>query len=332
MNKIVLIVLGILFLAAIAGGFYVVGSPNKAQDLTQDQERVTAVLNLSSAVENYHNTQGELPQSLDRLVGNTYLQSLPKDPKSKKDYEYTKVDDTNYKICAEFATSAQQTTGSDTPPMEGIYAHPKGKYCLEKKVIAKDISTDIDNFEKITYTDPNRQSNGHPLNAPKVTGSENPKVKVHIFADLTERYTKQFFNTTFNTLKEKHGQDTQFIFHHYPFLGMENAIKAGMVGECAAKQGQFWTNIQGIMDNTDAIDSLDYLKSVKVEEIRKCLQDPEVKLAVTVGEEDAKYVGLNAVPSFIIQNAAHPEGLAIKILGAQDIGKFDRAIAQKRRN
>lgn len=332
MNRVVLIILGILFLGALISGFYIVGSPNKAQDLKEDQERVSAVLSLSSAVENYHNSQGELPQSLDKLVGNTYLQSLPKDPRNEKDYEYTKVDDTNYKICAEFAVSAQQPTRLDTLPTEGIYAHPKGKYCLEKKVIAIDISTDVDNFEKVVYTDPNRQVNDSPLNASKKIGADEPKVLVHIFADLTERYTKQFFNTTFNTLKEKHGHDTQFIFHHYPFLGMENAIKAGMVGECAAKQEQFWNNIQGIMDNTDAIDSLDYLKSVDLDKIKKCLQDPNVKLAVKVGEEDAKYTGLNGLPAFIIQNASHPEGLAIKILGAQDIGKFDRAIAQKRRS
>lgn len=187
--------------------------------------------------------------------------------------------------------------------------------------------------EKIRYTHPRLiGSEGETLNqtsgAKKEIGLQSPVLKVYIWADLGERFTKKFFDETFETLKNKYSQEALFIYNHRAFLMQDKSIRAGMIGECAAKQGQFWNNIDGIMKSLDNLESLDYLQNVNRGDIDKCLNDPYTKRIIEISEGDGKYLGFNGIPTVVIQNAVKPQQYSLKVSGAQDISIFERAFLE----
>lgn len=186
-----------------------------------------------------------------------------------------------------------------------------------------------DVVEKIHYTHPRRGMGSHDLyDARKELGPESAILRMYIWGDLGERFTKSFFTTTFPTLKSKYGDEMYFIYNHRAFLLMDKNVQAGMVGECAAQQGKFWDNIIPIVSNIENLGQLDYLQGVDNEKIRQCLADPYTKTVVHVSEEDGKYFGFNSVPTFVIQNTQNPQAYSLKISGAQDMAIFERAIAE----
>lgn len=191
-----------------------------------------------------------------------------------------------------------------------------------------------DVVEKIRYTHPNRMigpeggTANQPFDAKKEIGPQNPVLKVYIWADLGERFTKKFFDEAFESLKNKYSQEALFIYNHRAFLMQDTSVRAGMIGECTAKQGQFWTNINPIMNNVDNLDSLDYLQNVDRPEIEKCLKNPYTKSVIDISEEDGKYSGFNSIPTVVIQNIAKPQQYSIKVSGAQELSIFERAFLE----
>lgn len=185
-----------------------------------------------------------------------------------------------------------------------------------------------DVVEKIHYTHPNMTTGGQPFDAKKEIGSENPTLRVFIWADLGETFTKKFFDEAFEALEKKHSQDTQFIFVHRSFLMQNTSVRAGIIGECAAQQGQFWNNIRPITQNLNDLSNLGYLNNIDKTQMEKCIADPLTKNVITASEDSAKYVGINGIPTLIIQNVAKPQPYSVKVSGAQSLSIFERAFQE----
>lgn len=183
--------------------------------------------------------------------------------------------------------------------------------------------------EKIHYTHINRGiGSRNPFDAKKEIGSPNPQLRIYIWADLGEPYTKKFFDVTFPILLSKYSNDVVFIYNHRTLFMQDKSVKAGMIGECAAEQRQFWPNINTITNNLDHLDDLTYLRDIDLEQIKKCLADPYTKSIVDISERDGQYFGFNGSPILVIQNVNNPQGYSIKVSGAQDISIFDQAIQE----
>ncbi|MEK9152513.1 MAG: hypothetical protein AAB692_04050 [Patescibacteria group bacterium] len=132
--------------AAVAGGLYLAGSPNKERMRQFDAQRLSALQTISSAVDSYYDMNTRLPGSLAMLSApgkpGYYLEQTV-DPATKEPYEFSVVSDKTYEICANFDLPYDTINPSlYDPPMPvrpGMYAavaqewnwnHPAGRYCF----------------------------------------------------------------------------------------------------------------------------------------------------------------------------------------------------------
>lgn len=189
--------------------------------------------------------------------------------------------------------------------------------------------------EKIHYTFPDRKTQNQkgewiPQSTLISTESSNPKIKIYFYGDLTRPYTQQFFRQTFEPLRRKYQSDVQFIFQNHAFFDRDGkSIRAGMIGQCAAEQQQFWPNAVNIGVYQDNLKDYSYLSNLDVDLLKKCLNDPRTEGTVRIQDGDAQLFGFNGDPTFIIQNPAKPQDYAVKLFGAQDISLFDQAIKEE---
>jgi hypothetical protein len=133
----------VVALAVVVGGFILNGSPSKRRDLRLDQQRVDNLRTIAGAINGpvYAPPQEVKPQPLSESlasllkrqdVGLSADQTL--DPVSKQPYEYRKLSDTTYELCAVFARSSDEAD----PAAQNFYGfqnndfwkHPAGKKCF----------------------------------------------------------------------------------------------------------------------------------------------------------------------------------------------------------
>lgn len=126
-------------LTALVVGFFLLGSPGQQRLLSLDSERVNDLSQIASnlvyAVENPGNATPapQLPESLpDSITSRDDL----RDPLTNEPYEYRRLSDSAYELCATFATdSTQQNKTSQF--INTQWPHPAGRHCFE---IAKSAS------------------------------------------------------------------------------------------------------------------------------------------------------------------------------------------------
>ncbi|MBX4191501.1 MAG: hypothetical protein KW804_01730 [Candidatus Doudnabacteria bacterium] len=109
---IIIGVVGTVMLGAVIYGFSIVGSPFKRQAIKTDQERMSDFTNLSYSVQTYFSKNQKLPEKLTDL---TNFASYINDPDTNKPYEYSKVSDMSYKLCATFKLDSSEVKNSNDP-------------------------------------------------------------------------------------------------------------------------------------------------------------------------------------------------------------------------
>jgi len=127
-RKIWTIVSAIIILVCIIWGFSVLGSPRTQQLLKYDEQKVNDLQNINNQVTNYYSIKGILPKTLEETAnGNYYVAQV--DSQTQKPYEYIKIDNLFYKLCAEFNKNSQNNgILSKFGAME--WSHPVGYYCF----------------------------------------------------------------------------------------------------------------------------------------------------------------------------------------------------------
>ncbi len=127
-------------LIAIVAGFLLLGSPGQQRLLSLDSERVNDLSqiasNLAFAVENPGKVTPapQLPESLPDSV--TSRDDL-RDPLTNEPYEYRRLSDSAYELCATFATDSTQPdktsqfSNTQWPHPAGQWPHPAGRHCFE---------------------------------------------------------------------------------------------------------------------------------------------------------------------------------------------------------
>ena len=137
--RTVLMWLGVfLTLAAIIGGFIIVGSPATQRAMRFDEQRINDLQSIIFQIANYAQSTGKLPDSLQATNDATSRFVVPVDPETHTPYEYSVTTATSYKLCATFNLSA----ADDHPvmndyPMQGdisSWKHTFGHSCLEESI------------------------------------------------------------------------------------------------------------------------------------------------------------------------------------------------------
>ncbi|MDE2188628.1 MAG: hypothetical protein KGJ35_02790 [Patescibacteria group bacterium] len=134
----------VLALAAIVGGFIIVGSPAKQRAIRFDQQRITDLQNLQSQIISYWQNNGKLPATTS-LASIIQYGSIV-DPDTKKPYQYQSTTTNSFELCADFALPSSEENQAGVYNMPVVpagatsnydWTHPAGNYCFARTVDSK---------------------------------------------------------------------------------------------------------------------------------------------------------------------------------------------------
>ena len=132
--------------ASIVAGFFIVGSPFEERVRRFDDRRVSDLQNIQSEIINYWISKGSLPGTLSDIRDDIRGITIPKDPETGAEYEYTARGNLTFALCATFSR-ASETMNSSTPKpiMDPYYRggvpaigenweHNEGRVCFERTI------------------------------------------------------------------------------------------------------------------------------------------------------------------------------------------------------
>jgi len=148
----------IFVILIIIGGIAQTGGPNSARNIKLDEERINNFRDISYEIDEYYESKNSLPTDLQVL-----MQSNPSaarlnlsDPESKKPYEYKKVSNITYQLCANFSTDSKEIAAEyDEYDYYDRYSeskktHPKGYHCISYEIDDLGYDKEIDNYDDDT--------------------------------------------------------------------------------------------------------------------------------------------------------------------------------------
>ncbi|MBU0540664.1 hypothetical protein KKF59_02065 [Patescibacteria group bacterium] len=147
------IIAGVASLAVIVVaiiGFFLSGTPQEQRLKLTDEQRITDLQNITSAMDQYWYDKRALPPDLETLAKqrNIYISSLT-DPTSGEAYAYTQTGASMYDICAAFDTDNEQdikNVANLGAQGEAFWLHPAGLFCFN-------VAIQKDRFAPVPLTD-----------------------------------------------------------------------------------------------------------------------------------------------------------------------------------
>ena len=122
-------------IGAISWGFSVLGTPQTQRLYKYDDNKVSDLMNIDSAIQNYYGVNNLLPKNFDELATlNYYINRV--DSQSQKEYEYVVKSKLSYELCADFNKEINNKTNvAVSYPYGGpSWTHPAGRYCFVRAV------------------------------------------------------------------------------------------------------------------------------------------------------------------------------------------------------
>ncbi|MEM9905811.1 MAG: hypothetical protein AAF921_12385 [Cyanobacteria bacterium P01_D01_bin.44] len=115
-------------LSGIVAGFWVLGSPGRQRLIASDQRRANDLQETARTLYWQAQDKGEdyrLPDTLS-------TRELGKDPITQQPYEYNRLSDSTYELCAVFETDSSTYPLRNRPSEEAEkWNHPEGQHCFE---------------------------------------------------------------------------------------------------------------------------------------------------------------------------------------------------------
>jgi type II secretory pathway pseudopilin PulG len=126
----------------IIAGLIIAGSPATERAHRFDDQRVSDLQQISSAVDLYVSKTGRLPSSLNELtnpeVARLYNLNSTTDPETFTPYEYSTTSKTTYKLCAKFTFANIEKPSTNTRGLithsynySKAWGHSAGKKCFD---------------------------------------------------------------------------------------------------------------------------------------------------------------------------------------------------------
>lgn len=112
--------LGILVLALSVQVFSIAGTPFSQQLIKLDNNRLSEFNEIKYKIESYYSTNKKLPSDLKELKDLDSKLSII-DPKTKSEYNYKTISNSQYELCTEFSVDSKENT-------DRTYSHDKISY------------------------------------------------------------------------------------------------------------------------------------------------------------------------------------------------------------
>lgn len=142
--KIFAIASVVVVVASIVWGFTVMGLPQSQRAQQLDMTRINDLQNIQSQVVNYYQQKNTVPDDLATLADPISNYIIPNDPETQLPYQYEKISDTSFKLCADFTTSVNGANGStrSLPVAKPImfddinqnWQHEEGNFCFTRTI------------------------------------------------------------------------------------------------------------------------------------------------------------------------------------------------------
>jgi hypothetical protein len=126
-------------IVVLVSAFIFVESPRETRNIKHDQGVINKFNQIDGAINTYYRDNKKLPESLDELMtADTYylIERDIEDPATKKRFEYKRVDETTYELCAVFMTASKdyEENGDYRYYYDKRWRHEAGYQCLRQKV------------------------------------------------------------------------------------------------------------------------------------------------------------------------------------------------------
>ncbi|OGY84791.1 MAG: hypothetical protein A3F54_03345 [Candidatus Kerfeldbacteria bacterium RIFCSPHIGHO2_12_FULL_48_17] len=152
--KISAIIASVLIAITIIAGFFVAGTPETQRQVRFDYQRINDLQSIQSQVVFYWQQKKTLPANFEALASGVDGFIAAKDPETQEDYEYEKISDLKFKLCADFDTLLEQFEGTlepspySNPELKGSQSwyHPAGRHCFTREI---DPTLDSSNAGKV---------------------------------------------------------------------------------------------------------------------------------------------------------------------------------------
>ena len=95
---------GVLVLATIVAGFFIVGTPQEARLYRLDQQKVSDLQTIQWQLVTFWQQKQTLPSALDELNDPLSGFTVPMDAQTGESYSYERTSQSSFKICADFKT------------------------------------------------------------------------------------------------------------------------------------------------------------------------------------------------------------------------------------
>src|SRR5262245_59343857 len=102
-RSIVAIMTSLAIAAAVVVGLMLPRPPSETRPLRTDQHRLTRLQSITYHPHRFWNRGKRLPSSLLELSQNRFSSAITRDPESGAEYEYNRVSETTYELCAVFS-------------------------------------------------------------------------------------------------------------------------------------------------------------------------------------------------------------------------------------
>jgi hypothetical protein len=148
-RRVVGIVATLAVAALVIAGLFAAGSPGTARKFRIDRDRIERLSNLHSSLAAFGRENGSLPETLRGLEPDTpdaeFSESFDprKDPETGEFFEYRKISDREYRVCATFLTSSSDRRDESYYGPEGELSHKPGRNCYERRLSSQDLQSDF---------------------------------------------------------------------------------------------------------------------------------------------------------------------------------------------
>ncbi len=134
-SQVVSVAIGTLTLLTVGAGFFIVGSPNEIRLFRYDAQKEEDLSSIQWRIINYWEQKEKLPENLAELSDPISGFSVPADPQTGDEYEYSVTGELSFELCANFnMASISMRDSKRSVLMDNKWVHDEGYKCFERVI------------------------------------------------------------------------------------------------------------------------------------------------------------------------------------------------------